>query len=126
MADYVLEQDTQQTSVARLSQIIGYAEFLKQPLELGMFVPCVDGDPFNYSKHGNKGQYIQADSKVLFKGFNIRRFTGSKDNHFDYVDNIDFQFRIYTKDVGSDIWEITDNKLKTIEDLVKYELELTN
>lgn len=69
MTDFVLEHDTNQTSARRLSQIIGYAEFLKQNLKLEMFVPCVDGEPFNYSKHGNSEQYEQAKEKVLFEGF---------------------------------------------------------
>lgn len=64
--------------------LINYIELLEQPLELGMFVPCLDGkplekpidDPYDqgtvaeydaFMKHKNK--YQQAESKVLFKGF---------------------------------------------------------
>ena len=48
--------------------IVRYANFLKQPLKLEMFVPCVNREPFNYSKHGNSEQFEQAKEKVLFEG----------------------------------------------------------
>lgn len=91
MTDFVLEQDTNQPSARRLSQIIGYAEFLKQPLKLEMFVPCDDNGavlkhPIYTTNHSDecycKGceeetkrcsdlqdQYRKAKEKVLFVGF---------------------------------------------------------
>jgi hypothetical protein len=67
-----------------------YAEFLKQPLELGMFIPCVDGTPIEEpeqfrgyvsSTHKNPLRpwqikeceiYQQAKERVLFEGCDIR------------------------------------------------------
>lgn len=59
-----------------LKQIFSYAEFLKQPLKLEMFVPCVEGEPIEYvelKKTGGKlcqvGSEIEkkAKEKVLFE-----------------------------------------------------------
>lgn len=36
-----------------------------------MFIPCVNNELFNYSKHGNKEQFEEAKSKVLFEGFEL-------------------------------------------------------
>ena len=65
--------------------IYKYAQFLKQPLNLGMFVPCdEDGDvlekPEDYENrlpnmmteyNDEVYRYKQAKEKVLFKGFKI-------------------------------------------------------
>jgi len=64
MTDFVLESNKKiAQSHSRVdcgNLIFNYAKFLKQPLELWMFVPCMDNEVFNYSKHGNKEQYQQA------------------------------------------------------------------
>lgn len=62
MTDFVLEQK---------GDNLKYAQFLKQPLNLGMFVPCVDNEVFNYSKHGNENEYQQAKERVLFEGYKV-------------------------------------------------------
>ncbi len=50
-----------------------YIDLLYKPLELGMFVPCVDGvplpEPDLNSSFYDKQIYYQAEKKVLFKGF---------------------------------------------------------
>ena len=67
------------------NKIFNYANFLKQPLNLGMFVPCdEDGDvlekPEDYENrlpnmmteyNDEVYTYKQAKEKVLFKGFKI-------------------------------------------------------
>ena len=67
------------------NKIFNYANFLKQPLNLGMFVPCdEDGDvlekPEDYENrlpnmmteyNDEVYRYKQAKEKVLFKGFKI-------------------------------------------------------
>lgn len=72
MTDFVL-------SGKKLWQIIEYAQFLKTTLNLGMFVPCVDNEVFNYSKHGNENEYQQAKERVLFEGFRIENCTITND-----------------------------------------------
>lgn len=57
MTDFILESDD-------LQGIKKYAEFLRQPLTLGMFVPCDrDGKPLEEIK------WIKAKQEVLFEGF---------------------------------------------------------
>ena len=77
MTDFVFSQNTQNTSARRLSEIIGYATFLKRPLTLGMFVPCDDNgnvleEPEIDDKRINNYNvinYSEAESKVIFEGF---------------------------------------------------------
>jgi hypothetical protein len=103
MTDYVLEQEKYLdiTNRQKLEHIINYANFLKQPLELWMFVPCdlegnvliepIEQNPIYWSK-----EYQQAKERVLFEGFDLR----------DY--NL-----------------LMIQKLKTIEDLIPHNLTLT-
>lgn len=73
--------------------ICRYQEFLKQPLELGMFIPCVDNEPFNYTIHGNKEQYDKAKDKVLFDGFMYKSTFSEKQNTlYEYVTNLHHTF----------------------------------
>lgn len=78
MTDFVME-NVQKEGYERfekdLALIYNYATFLKQPLKLEMFVPCVDGVPIEYydmPKSGGKycsvGSEVekQAKEKVLF------------------------------------------------------------
>lgn len=107
-----------------------YAKFLKQPLELWMFVP-VDSDGSvleephwtdDYeSENGTERfgseceEYRQAKSRCLFEGFEV-----------DEVMNItcgDICSGFYY-DKGSKLWKLSDEK-ETIEDLVPYGLTLT-
>ena len=85
MTDFVLEQskrimNVEITHLESHNQIVNYANFLKQPLKLEMFVPCDDngnvlediighGMIHNYSE--KLKQYEQAKDKVLFDGFDI-------------------------------------------------------
>lgn len=73
---------------------LNYANFLKQPLELGMFVPCVDGllierpeyygfwlmddtkDISKYHNHLECNQYQKAKERVLFEGFEYEKIYG--------------------------------------------------
>ena len=81
MSDYVLDkQRFKEDSDIAIFNVTNYANFLNQPLELGMFVPCDDngnvlediignGMIHNYSEKVK--QYEQAKDKVLFDGFDI-------------------------------------------------------
>ena len=94
MTDFVLQQKQSEsfnektfinTELISLEKIRNYANFLKQPLKLEMFVPCdEDGDildePENYELrlpnmmteyNDEVYRYKQAKSKVLFEGFKI-------------------------------------------------------
>jgi len=127
MTDFVLEQDVEFKPTRTYKElVINYAKFLKQPLELWMFVPCgEDGNVLTKStmsentceddcNHKNCVlemneciKYQQAKERCLFEGCNI-------------FDGWCLQFADAT--LFEDI-----KKLKhfTIEDLIPYGLILT-
>lgn len=92
MTDFVLDQQKNHLSL-RDFNIKKYANFLKQPLKLEMFVSCDDDGnvleiPMNYSRNKNpliRDEKLQkdydfkflkfkkAESKVLFEGFEINK-----------------------------------------------------
>jgi len=104
MVDFVLEKNKAE-EVTRQSYIecSKYAIFLKQPLKLGMFVPCdLDGNVLedaNRSTHTDIEclEYQQAKERCLFEGF--------------------------TQAEVSYILSCSDNK--TVEDIVDYNPKLT-
>lgn len=114
----------------KLDRIEGYANFLQQPLTLGMFVPCdLDGNVIELEYHidqynqGFKDKYQQAKERVLFEGFEVGEYNG-EDCGFEYVDNVNFQCRLYIRDFGKE-WQPTDNQITTIEHLIRLNITLT-
>ena len=130
MTDFVLENAKQPyVEGTKYKDLVNYANFLKQPLKLEMFVPCdEDGDileePTNYEKRllnmmteYNDEVYIyyQAKEKVLFEGFKVIK----QDNITITIEYDHFQLD-YNK-----VLNVFANH-RTIEDLAKYNLiELT-
>lgn len=142
MVDFVLEQDLQIPIGRTAGQMIKYANFLKQPLELCMFIPCklVDGvwvvleEPdrdnnkydvydreFCYFNDGlflhDEQEYQEAKDRVLFEGFSLEnkgQFTVwiQKENH-----------SICFTDRGK--ININSQNERTVEDVIKYEFLLT-
>jgi hypothetical protein len=103
-----------------INQINNYANFLKQPLKLEMFVPCDDNgnlleepeyhEPNSENEIGQYDellyQYQQVKEKVLFKGFQYCEKSNTVRNQaFDFSAQIIKEF--------------------TIEDLIEFELTLT-
>lgn len=134
MTDYVLEQRNNKDTdnIRRFWACERYAHFLKQPLTLGMFIPTdengnvfeedgTDGDGYVLDKIMHD-EFQQAKDRVIFEGFSERIFETIKDNRIQYIgcDKFEYCYR----DVGSNIWIASNNKLKTIEDLVKYNLTI--
>lgn len=130
MTDFVLKKYTEwvfddnldlNSSARYISSTQKYANFLKQPLTLGMFVPCDDnGNVLEEPKSDNYNEetrdyyyavinYSNAKSKVLFNGFYIQNFT---------VRNISGDYIIYYKG---------KNKMSdlNIDDLISYNLDLS-
>lgn len=71
MTDFCLQllnENAPYNEVKMLTQISNYANFLKQPLKLEMFVPCVNKKPLPvfYST-----KWYKAKEKVLFKDFTV-------------------------------------------------------
>jgi hypothetical protein len=130
MTYFVLEQKYVKQSTSEFKEVIlKYAFFLNQPLKLEMFVPCdEDGnileEPEFFYKQENlkdlKGmklliaeetnkrvsEYQKAKEKVIFEGFTL------------YPNNDNFLQK------GNILIDIS--KLRTVEDLIPYNLELKN
>jgi hypothetical protein len=132
MTDFVLEQVKRKVSIiSHMICIEDYANFLKQPLELWMFVPCdkegnvleepkSDYKPIAFWNAGEVDEktndlyreYQEAKDRVLFEGFEV-----------DYSSK---PLQIIKSDCMPHF--LPDNlKIgrKTVEHLVKYNLELT-
>lgn len=114
--------------------IYKYARFLKQLLNLGMFVPCdkignvlVEPNPKEIYPTPTAEeeidfldcleQYQQAKEKVLFEGFEI-----DKNLHLVYRDEISIGRFISYKNESKFIFR---DSMKTIEDLVEFGFKLT-
>jgi len=76
MIDFVLEQDKEFKPTRTYRKLIlNYANFLKQPLELWMFVPCNDNgnvleEPFEDNLYDIQ-EYQQAKERCLFANFRM-------------------------------------------------------
>ena len=132
--DFVLEkQMTDETVMNRFLKITNYDKFLKQPLELWMFIACdedgnvleeplhielYEGDAYDLDHE----KYQQAKERCLFEGFKVQ----NTKYWIDFYGGI----RVYipSKDLGnmvSVVFRESEPINKTIEYLVKYNLQLT-
>ena len=135
MVDFVLEQSKTNDidfiqGLQKLERIYKYANFLKQPLQLWMFVPCdEDGNVLEkpicqeYALANKK--YQQAKGRCLFDGF---EFTESQ--NFSTVNKIKNSVHWYTKDrlyltTKKENGYHSYFQLFTVEDLVQCDLQLT-
>ena len=142
MTDFVLEQEKlNQKNTSRLACLCAnYAQFLKQPLTLGMFVPCdLDGnvleEPSKKDMEWFKGlaygdfscdytrifEFIEAKERVLFEGFEIKvsNITNNLQNDFLIISETNEIIGHENKDQ----WFF--NSYKKVEDLINYDLTLT-
>ena len=81
MTDFVLESENKcRDNIITLKQTFSYANFLKQKLELWMFVPCdLDGnvlERLNFTADGypiydGGSKYKEAKERCLFEGFDV-------------------------------------------------------
>ena len=116
------------TNTQRYWKCEKYANFLDQPLELEMFVPCVDGVPIEKPKRYNERYfgdwglsnwskdnhaYKQAKERVLFEGFIFETF-----EQYDRV-----RFNNETIAILYGTWSFLSNEV--IEDLAKLKPTLT-
>jgi len=145
MTDFVISmrEDKEKDNIRKFWACERYASFLKQPLTLGMFVPCdLDGNVLEehmhifsdnpdkslskmYQKQPEVIEYHEAKKRCLFEGFEVYRKDKFGTTIFFEQCYIIFcskntflgkfkNDRIYNK-----------NLLYTIEDLVKYNIILT-
>lgn len=117
-----------------------FDKFCKQPLTLGTFVPCdEDGDVLEEPKNPKKSplhfkkydEYVKAKECVLFEGFEVEKFGKSgevwklkgdkvKINIFKFPNG---NYEFYVEDWSKAA--ITSQEVRAIEDLVAYNLTLT-
>lgn len=117
------EQD--KIDLGYLQDIFNYASFLKQPLKLGMFVPCDENgnilnDPGLIPSYELE-RYRKAKEKVLFEGFEIKisNITNNLQNDFLIISETNEIIGHENKDQ----WFF--NPYKKVEDLIPYDLTLT-
>ena len=135
MTDFVLSQNGYLTDCFKRSH--NYAKFLKQPLELWMFVPCDDdGNVLKFDYPQNKAfvdvaqiefekQYQQAKERCLFEGFEF-----TKSQKFSMENKIKNSVHWYTKERLYLTTKKADGyhayyQLFTVEDLIQCDLYLT-
>jgi len=133
------------TYIQKLHLLVAYANFLSKKLELWMFIPCklVDGvwvvleepdgdnyksdeekeipkfDYFKYKKDSE--EYQEAKDRVLFEGF--EKIITNNSGSFEIMKD-GFQVYYYKSIPDYCLW-LGSQKEKLVEDLVKYNLELT-
>ena len=150
MTDFVLQfdkpvlyfedrSDFLNCQVDYMGKVMYYAQFLKQTLNLGMFVPCDEnGNPIILDTEHKEcpiswsideiEKYKQAKEKVLFEGFDLNQKDLSKLENIFCLTKEYFQITFFTKEKGCFIDNLKTNKtyeIKTIEDLIEYDLQLT-
>ena len=123
MVDYVFlcRKDESKDNIRSFWACEKYANFLKQPLKLEMFVPCDDeGNVLLEPVTGNFGnkemneQYQKAQEKVLFKGFEFFKKPGRHSRLDTYVFKHHSKGKVPVSFLNSNI-----------EDVVYLDLELT-
>jgi len=104
-----------------------YANFLSQPLTLSMFIPCVDNVPLEIPIETICGvekyteSYNKAKENVLFEGFFTSDGKDTKPTDVKSVTNGIMHVFWYN---NIENWYLSRG-LKTIEDLIQYNLTLT-
>ena len=131
-----LRQDNLTTfsMVSHYHRFVKYANFLQQPLTLGMFVPCgEDGKvlecPPNWSESWRHQkmtevskrnvQYLQAKYRVVFEGFKVIEIS----HGLRIVKNRDIDCQVMANQHGNHYY--TCNEFTNIETLCNYDLTLT-
>ena len=122
-----------------------FDNFLEQPLKLEMFEPCdedeeilkpqyIAGKEVIYNELVEEfimdkvKEYNEAKEKVLFEGFNLNQKDFSKLESIFCLTKECFQITFFTKEKGCFMDNLKTNKtyeIKTIEDLIQYNLQLT-
>jgi len=147
MVEFVLENQKNRTedwrhkegyhsecNTAMLVNVYNYANFLKQPLTLGMFVPCdLEGNVLKhpdtykesemYCTHEGldiyREKYQQAKERVLFEGFEMTQ-NPFPCQDFYTIESSTFSIQYHSKDN-----HLNTFTFKTIEDLIDRDLTLT-
>lgn len=112
----------------KLRTIERYAEFLNQPLKLGMFIPCdlddnvleePDGSLSGVSAHLYVEEHREAQERVLFEGFELIEIS----TNLKIVINQEKDCQVFANQYQNVYYKC--NEFDKIEDLYKYNLTLT-
>jgi DNA-directed RNA polymerase delta subunit len=133
MTDFVLEQNKEPYFYydSLWNKVIAYANFLKQPLTLGMFVPCLpSGEPFDKFQleilnsqdlvPELRDAYKTAKSKVVFSQFRVIENDSKSHPKTVQFQNLVNAFWFLTE---TNSWHISKG-LKKVEDLIPYNPDL--
>jgi hypothetical protein len=131
MTDFVLKQNKDISLKHTFRNCINYAMFLKQPLELWMFVPCdengnvldkpdlsdANGRQYDTNIDEDKAweKYSKAKERCLFEGFEIRKMEG--------WNILDFPNNQYSKNFS--VFEDAFKHWTIEDDLIEFDLQLT-
>jgi len=133
MRYFVLEQNKNSLTTREcFINCLNYANFLEQPLELWMFVPCKlvngvwvvlsteleEGMTFNEIDKVNK-EYQQAKEKCLFEEFEVIEIS----KNFKIIKNKKLDCQVLASQYENHYYLCSEFQI--IEDLVKYNLQLT-
>jgi hypothetical protein len=151
MTNFVLEQNSTEgkslTSTdwlkefeLRFIKIVKYAEFLKKPASIGMFVPCdLNGNVLeNFSTHFPTGnneleetifaknkEYQEAEERVLFKNFQVVNLPIKQGLYSKSIADGSGLIHLFWYSKVTEIWSLSHG-LNTIEDLAIFNsIELT-
>jgi len=135
MVDFVITQWSIDLNKTQRERINNYANFLKQPLKLEMFVPCDnDGNVFEepeyHEPHSEdeigqhdelQYQYQQAKQNVFFEDW---RFDSEADD-FIYLKHKDLMLIIDKWNSSFEMISENCYAIENIEDLIQFDLTLT-
>lgn len=145
MTDFVLEQSHLLSEIPKHQQLtdayfrsLHYANFLKQPLTLSMFVPCDEEDnllnpcgcSLDKGRCKKEDEYQKAKEKVLFEGFSVEedKFKDTKRKLVWFNDNMTQLWRQLTYRNGRVVESFLPNNyngLSCVEDIISMNLTLT-
>lgn len=135
MTDFVIEKyETTSNPTLFEETVFNYANFLKQPLEIGMFVPCdnygnvleQNCDVINERcRDCSCREFQKAQSKVLFEGFSFEDFSFIESCYCLLTNEnivLKYCFETYETLIRDDDGNYVNSN--SIEDLIPYNLDL--
>lgn len=101
MQDFVLQQYNEAYSKDQfIERVEAYANFLKEPLKLEMFIPCdekgnvlEEPDFLDERFQIKKMIFEESQEKVLFKGFYVKIYDEPQDGILGVIKDDNFQFK---------------------------------
>ena len=133
MVDYVLHDDVIFKEKRTFKDLVlNYATFLKQPLELRMFVPCDEGgNVLEKPEVGRDKLYNAQDTStnsiIWHEKWHkrIEKYQKAKERCLFEDCIYDEEMQVIRKDYGIDLFYIPKHELFTIETMTNYDLKLT-